>query len=514
MKHHDNLRVLAAAVEDPVRFARKVLGEDLWSVQEEILRSVATYPQTAVKACHSSGKTRVAAAAVLWWLAKFPDGMVLTLAPTWEQTEKVLWGEVHRLLRLSRLNWPSANRTELRLGPNNFAIGLSPSVGINLQGYHSEHLLIVIDEAPGIDGQLWESIEGVRASGAVHLLMLGNPTEAAGPFYAAFTSERAFWRTFTIDAFDTPNFNQLTLEQLRALGPGLDESAEVFQSLSRPYLVSRWWVYEKLWTWGEASPAWQARVLGQFPLQGEDALFSLAWLEAAKKRALPPDAGLPLQVGIDVAGPGDAETVVVIRSGPAIVAQQTWSKRDPRGEVVAFLEPYRARIDEINIDSVGIGQYFASHFEDLDYNVKFVNVGEAARDSEHFVNLKAELYWGLRQRLEAGDVAGLTDEVAISQLASIRYHHNARGQVVIESKDDLRKRGVKSPDRAEALMLAFADLTPGIIRYYEARVRELDHEAAPFNNPAVPRFEEDDDDDGDLMQVYEQERRRLQMRGR
>ena len=76
----------------------------------------------------------------------------------------------------------------------------------------------------------------------------------------------------------------------------------------------------------------------------------------------------------------------------------------------------------------------------------------------------------LRVRFEAGDVAGLVDERAISQLATIRYSYNARGQLVIESKEDARKRGVKSPDRAEAIMLAFADMEPGIIKYYENRV--------------------------------------------
>ena len=77
-------------------------------------------------------------------------------------------------------------------------------------------------------------------------------------------------------------------------------------------------------------------------------------------------------------------------------------------------------------------------------------------DSERFVNWKAELYWGLRMRLEAGHMAGLTDQKSIAQLAGLRYRHNARGQVVIESKEEARKRGVRSPDRAEALMLAFA----------------------------------------------------------
>ncbi|HXR24425.1 MAG TPA: hypothetical protein VN742_03610, partial [Candidatus Binataceae bacterium] len=111
----------------------------------------------------------------------------------------------------------------------------------------------------------------------------------------------------------------------------------------------------------------------------------------------------------------------------------------------------------------------------LGYSVNFVNVGEATVSPDKFANLKAELYWKLRERFEAGEVAGLTDELTISQLASIRYKHNSRGQVVIESKEDARKRGVKSPDRAEALMLAYARTEPAVITFYR---RELEHRKA------------------------------------
>jgi hypothetical protein len=110
----------------------------------------------------------------------------------------------------------------------------------------------------------------------------------------------------------------------------------------------------------------------------------------------------------------------------------------------------------VNVDAAGIGYYLAKHLQDLGYPVRPVNVGERASDRERYANLKAEFYWGLRQRFQAGDVAGLMDERTIGQLAGIRYRHTARGQVEIERKEDARKRGVKSPDRAEAVMLAFA----------------------------------------------------------
>ena len=189
-------------------------------------------------------------------------------------------------------------------------------------------------------------------------------------------------------------------------------------------------------------------------MQSEDALLSLTWLEQAKLRT---EGDGELSAGIDVAGPGEDETVLCIRRGPKIVLLETWANRDPRGDLVAALRPYKTQLKQVNVDSVGIGYYLAQHLKDQRLPAREINVGEAARDSEKYSNLKAELYWGFRMRAQSGDLVGLTDERTIAQLAGIRYSHNSRGQIVIESKDDARRRGVKSPDRAEAVMLAFAE---------------------------------------------------------
>jgi phage terminase large subunit len=213
--------------------------------------------------------------------------------------------------------------------------------------------------------------------------------------------------------------------------------------------------------------------LGRFPTQSQDALLSLAWLEAAQQR-VPTQVSeqTPLIAGIDVAGPGEDETVVVIRRGNDIIEIRSIAESDARGELVAALLPYQGQLGLVNVDCAGIGWYMAQHLDDY-FDVQPVNVGSAAADSEHFANLKAELYWGLRMRFESGDVAAMKDSKTVAQLASLRYRHNARGQVVIESKEEARKRGVRSPDRAEAVMLAFA---PDMrvhqeIVVYEDRVR-------------------------------------------
>lgn len=205
---------------------------------------------------------------------------------------------------------------------------------------------------------------------------------------------------------------------------------------------------------------------GQFPAQSEDALLSLGWLEEAGRRGIEPLPTDEWEAGLDVAGPGEAETALAIRHGPRLVCQRQWSQPDPRGEVLAELAPFRDRLRRVKVDSIGQGYYFARHLEDHGYRgvtepaVIDVNVGEAADNPERYANRKAELYWGLRERAAEGRLAGLSDEVTVGQLTGIRYRHDARGRVVIESKEEARKRGVASPDRAEAIMLAYAPPRP------------------------------------------------------
>ena len=202
-------------------------------------------------------------------------------------------------------------------------------------------------------------------------------------------------------------------------------------------------------------------MLGNFPTQAEDALFSLAWLEAAASRKAIEGGGRCI-AGLDVAGPGEDETSLWVREGPSILLHRHWTMAEPRGEVVAALRPYLNRLDTVNVDSAGIGYYMAQHLRDQGFPVQEVNAGEAARDAEKFLNRKAEMYWAARERVQKGEVNGLDDERTIGQLAGIKYKLDGRGRVVIESKEDARKRGVKSPDRAEGFILTFAPGKPTV----------------------------------------------------
>lgn len=466
---------LRDVVLNPERFARGVLQHDVWAVPAAIMHAMERpRARVAVKACHASSKTFTAADVVLWALARWRKVKIVTTAPTWTQVKDLLWGEIHVAIADALISFPRPNQTDLILTEGmRFAKGLSTNEAVKFQGYHAKDggvVLIVMDEAPGVRSEIWEAIEGIRAGGDVRVLALGNPTIASGPFHEAFTSARASWQTFTIDALDTPNLAGATLEDLlaweRLEQSGTEEerlmAAAQLDRAPRPYLITRRFVLEKYHEWGPSHPMWQARVRGQFPEQSEDALISLAWIEQASYREAREARATPVVAGIDVAGPGEDETGLMVRDGPHLVAAHFWPHHDPRGEIVAELEPYRGRLVAVNVDSAGIGYYLALHLADLGFPVRLVNVGvssvatDEAGDSK-FANLKGELYWQLRTLFRDGAINGgpLLDEKTKAQLASIRYRHDARGRVVIESKDEARKRGVKSPDRAETLMLTY-----------------------------------------------------------
>jgi phage terminase large subunit len=194
----------------------------------------------------------------------------------------------------------------------------------------------------------------------------------------------------------------------------------------------------------------------------------IPWLDLEEARLRDLDGSGSLIAGVDVAGPGEDETAVYLRQGEAIVDLFTTRLPDARGPVLEFLAPFRhTGLTAVNVDSAGLGYYLARHLADAGYTVRDVNVGASpttAAGRERYSNLKAELYWALRERFAAGEIGNLTDRTTLGQLAGLKYEHDPRGKLKIEGKERARARGVRSPDRAEALMLAFSPEHPDTLR--------------------------------------------------
>lgn len=456
-------------LRDPIGFQKHMLRRRLWQKQREILQSVAENPLTAVKGCHASGKSFAAAGLPLWWLVRHQSGKVFTTAPTLRQV-KTFWKDVSvaRDGGPARQLLPEPTSTGLDIRPSRYAFGASSSAGINIQGLHGSNVLIIADEAPGIESDIWDAIEGIRAGGNVHVLELGNPVIPSGHFYDSFTRNRSIYNCISISAFDTPNLQHpdgraLTAEELMAMSP------EQLAYCPFPALVTRAWVAERLRIWGAKHPKYIARVLGEFPSDDPSSVYPLSWIERARRdptqQELADARGHYVQVGIDVAGAGADETVLTGRVDGMIVLQQAWSDADPRGPVLALLHRLRTEakypLGQIVVDTVGIGYNFARHIVDNGFHCYGFNAGARAIDATQFVNQKAETYWTFRTYLQENRISELTDEETAAQLSTIRYRENSRGLTEIESKEARNQRGIPgSPDRAESLIMAFMRVVP------------------------------------------------------
>ena len=431
----------------PVAFARDVLGVSLWSKQEQVLEAIAGSTRVAVKSGNGLGKGFSASAAILWFLACHDPAVVLSTAPTFRQVRHVLWREIHRRYRDARYSLGGTLLdTRLELSETKFALGLSANSDEEFQGFHSPNMLIVVDEAEGVDETIYEAVEAVMTSENCRLLLIGNPTTMGGAFRRAFYEDRELYSTITISAMESPN-----VVEGRVVHRGL---------------ATRRWVEERRTVWGEDNPIFRARVLGEFPDRGEDSLIALSQVEAAAGRETPlaetagdaasDDARGPVVIAVDVARFGSDKSVILRRRGMTVEEVQAFRGVDLMKLAALVVEAINAwNPDEVLIDEVGIGAGVVDRLRELGHRVRGVNVGKPAKDPERYLNLRAEGYWTLRQLFVDGSIRIPPDNDLVGQVAALRYSFNKLNQVVMESKGDMRKRGVPSPDKADALMLAF-----------------------------------------------------------
>ncbi len=428
--------------KDPVGFTSGTLGASPWSKQTEILEAIRDHARVAVRSCNGSGKTYIAAHVVLWWLMCHPDAIVITTAPTAHQVRNILWREIRRAHHANAdVVGGKLLRTSLELEDKHYAQGLSTDTPERFQGFHEGHILFVVDEASGVREGIFEAIEGSMTSAGAKVLLLGNPTSLKGTFYEAFHKRRGLWKTIHISAFDTPNL--------------------VKNDVVLPSLVTPHWVTDAERNWGKDSYLYQVRVMGEFPSESEDTLIPLNLVELAANSdplLLVDPVDQIVELGVDVARFGSDRTAICVRRGAQIISLESFGRQDTMntaGRVASMAREYSPHA--IRVDEIWIGAGVVDRLRELEIkNVIGVNVARKASRSEQFVNLRAELYDGLRERFVGKRIVIPNDSDLISQLASIKYSFNSSGQMRIEGKDELRSRGERSPDLADAVMLAFA----------------------------------------------------------
>ena len=432
---------------DPLFFSRHVLGGDQpWERQAEVLLALRDAPRVAVRSGHGVGKTWIAARAAIWYLFAHPHSIVLTTAPTHRQVRSILWAEIRKQVRASR--FPLGGKiteTRLALADDWFALGLSTDDPDRFQGYHAEHLLLIFDEAPGVPEDIYEAARGLLTSRHARLLLIGNPTQPAGPFYEAF--RRPGWHTLHIACTNSPN---------------VLAGRTVY-----PKLVTADWIETQRLEWGEDSPAFKSRVLGEFPEESDSRLIPLAWIHAAQERANDSPSGNtspggPLRMGVDVARYGADQTAIVIRDDISLRALHTYSGRstmETAGLVLKHAADNAISPGNIAVDDSGLGGGVTDRLHEQGSHVLAVNAASSP-DSRNFANRRAELYWRLREALNPAQALPIAIPKChlrlAGELSHLTYSFNSRGRILLASKDALRSYLGHSPDAADALALTFA----------------------------------------------------------
>ena len=468
----DAIRNQRAIRTDPINFACNILGVKPWDKQQQILDAIAHNRSVAVRSCNGAGKTFTAAVAILWWLMSYDNAIVITTAPSERQVREILWRELRNLyVPVRDTIGGKLTRTRLEFGSKRYAYGFSTNTEDRFQGFHSGNILVIVDEASGVDEFIYNAIRGVITAKNSKLLLIGNPHGYAGTFYDAFHKNRKRFETIHVSAFDLPAFKAegITEKNIKDIEyPDLpqdqhqdqDEFDEEYNLESDNYslgLSSPQWALDVFNDLGPQSSVYQTRVLGQFPEEADDTLIPLRDVEAAVKRPTQPVPETNPVMGVDVARFGNDKTVIIIRHGPKVIYIDELRKSDivnTTGAVITAALQYKVK--DLIIDEIGVGAGVLDNLKaDRRFNAQGLNGSNSPSNHEKYLNLRAEVFDGLRQRFADGDISIPNDPELISQLASLTYKYNARGQLQLESKDQIRSTGRQSPDKADAIALAF-----------------------------------------------------------
>ncbi|MDF1510584.1 DEAD/DEAH box helicase family protein [Robertmurraya sp. DFI.2.37] len=440
--------------DDPVAFAEDILefSPDEW--QRNVLSDLASSRFVSVRSGQGVGKTGLEAISVIWYLCCRPNPKVICTAPTRQQLNDVLWAEIAKWLESSVvknfLKWTKTKVYMIGSEERWFATARTATKPENMQGFHEDYMLFVVDEASGVADNIMEAIFGTLSGVENKLLMCGNPTRTSGFFYDSHHKDRADYKTHKVSSYDSPRASKENIERL-----------------IRKY--------------GKDSDAVRVRVYGGFPKSEPDVFIPLEMAETATETIVEPIERV-LYIGADIARYGDDETVIAPRIGGKVFDLRGYNKQSTTKTTGRIIQTAREFIAEypqiheivIRIDDDGVGGGVTDELMEFTRTESFpvpirvvpMGNGRVAEDNEHYDNRGTEMWAAIRDLLQANISAYLQgtqaeiqlpkDEKLISQLTTRKYHMTSKGKVKLERKEDMKKRGLQSPDRADALALAFA----------------------------------------------------------
>lgn len=462
----DNMKRREQYFDDPILWAKDRLGVTVWMnpsnpkrSQAELLRSIAKNKDTAVKAGHSVSKSFSVALAIVWWLdTRYPDVFVASTAPSVAQISGAVWAEVRKFRKTlerryeSGLNeypgppgyitsdnmWKEDDGTILGWGRK------PPDQDIDsaFQGIHRKYVLAIGDEAVGLSEELIDALSNITSNETSRRVIVCNPTNPSSYIGRLFKEKPKNWNFITISVFDNPNFT------------GEEVPVETKESLADESFVE-----SKRQEYGEGSPRWNSRVLGEFDYDTTNSLFTDREFSVAFDCDISPGYESRPVLGVDVARFGGDSSVIYLNEDGRVRFYSSWEKTS--GTDTASII-HRAAIDtgarEVRIDGLGLGgpivDLVLQHSEGK-YAVREIRGSAASPDRKQWHNWRAWSFDKVRGMMLDGLIdLDYGDRKLADELGGIEYRFADSGGLVIESKDDMRKRGIKSPDHADAFIYA------------------------------------------------------------
>ncbi len=418
----------------PSTFATLVLGLELYPWQVEAVDACAMGRRTALVAANGSGKTaRVNVVLLLWFLYTYPQGVAMVTSGSWTQLETQLWPNLQQYAARFP-SWTFLKTFHISTPEGGFIAAYSTREPGRAEGHHQQlphrPLMLMVDEAKSVDDGIFDALNRCTPT---YLVYTSSPGQPQGAFYEACHRLRGTLFHFVrATAFDCPHILKTDRVAIARAQYGPDY---------------------------EAHPVYRSMILAEFS-EGDDAVLIPPALLDRVLRAQPEFREGETYAAVDWAAGGD-ETVVAMRRGNALSILRATRERDTMraaAQVVGLLRMHGIAEDDAIGDASGLGlpiiQACAVHHG---YTMQEFRGGEKSSDPEHYANLNAEAWLLLRQDMEKGLVCfpdGL-DREAREQLTTRRLEWTDKGALKCEKKADMAARGIHSPDRADALVMAW-----------------------------------------------------------
>lgn len=417
----------------PLDFVEDVFKANPEPWQRDVLQAIPKHKKIAIKSGHGVGKTTLEAWVILWFVTVHAPCKVPCTAPTAHQLKDILWSEIRKWINVMPEHLRKGyqlNADRLSVTEDTFAVARTarkenPDA---FQGFHADNLLFVVDEASGVEEVIFEVAQGALSTEGAMVLMAGNPTRTSGYFYRAFNSNRDNWKTFTVSCFDSSRVDKAYIE-----------------SCKREY--------------GENSNFYRVRVLGQFPESGDMQFISTAAVNKCFDMNDQTYTAFPMVMALDVARHGDDTSVLICRQGRKVHFIEQWRIDDlvTLSQMVAKIVRAHPETAQLSIDTVGMGQgvYDILGKQGFAQILQPVNAGASAFEANKFINLRAEMWFNMREAINVGIDLPKNDRL-LADLTGLEYDYDNKQRLMLEKKSDMKKRGLASPDIADALAMTYA----------------------------------------------------------